>query len=96
MKKVLLIVVIACGLFSCNQGSPETKKAETNSPAPEETKINVKLTQLSSDVDHVCGMSITDDGINDTASYDGKLYGFCSKECKDEFVKDPGKYLPKN
>ncbi len=95
MKKVLLMTALACGLFSCNQGSPETTKSETNSPAPAEGKMNVKLAQLSSDMDYVCGMSITDDGISDTASYEGKLYGFCSKECKDEFVKEPGKFLPK-
>jgi YHS domain-containing protein len=29
----------------------------------------------------------------DTAQYKGKVYGFCAKECKDEFVKNPESFL---
>jgi YHS domain-containing protein len=47
---------------------------------------------LDSKKDHVCGMPVSA-GISDTAHYKGKVYGFCSKECKDEFVKTPDKYL---
>jgi YHS domain-containing protein len=32
-------------------------------------------------------------GIADTAHYKGKVYGFCSKECKDEFEKAPLQYF---
>jgi YHS domain-containing protein len=28
-------------------------------------------------------------GVSDTAHYDGKVLGFCAKECKDEFLKNP-------
>lgn len=42
--------------------------------------------------DYACGMPVTA-GISDTTHYDGKAYGFCSTECKDEFLKDPKKYL---
>lgn len=38
--------------------------------------------------DPSCGMPVTA-GINDTAHYKEKVLGFCSKECKDAFLKDP-------
>ena len=47
---------------------------------------------LDSKKDHVCGMPVSA-GISDTAHFNAKVYGFCSKECKDEFVKEPLQYL---
>lgn len=44
--------------------------------------------------DLVCGMPLTA-GVGDTANYIGKVYGFCSKECKEAFLKDPSAYLAK-
>jgi YHS domain-containing protein len=44
--------------------------------------------------DLVCGMPLTA-GIEDTASYKGKLYGFCATGCKEDFVKNPKEFLPK-
>ena len=38
--------------------------------------------------DPACGMPLTA-GLEDTTRYKGKLYGFCSKECKEEFLKNP-------
>ncbi len=42
--------------------------------------------------DLYCGMPLKA-GVGDTAHYKGKLYGFCSKECKEEFLKNPALYL---
>jgi YHS domain-containing protein len=47
---------------------------------------------LDSKKDLVCGMPASA-GIADTAHYKGKVYGFCSKECKDEFEKAPLQYF---
>ncbi|MDN5397107.1 MAG: YHS domain-containing protein [Chryseobacterium sp.] len=33
--------------------------------------------------------------MKDTAVYKGKTYGFCSSLCKDEFKKNPEKYVQK-
>lgn len=38
--------------------------------------------------DPSCGMPVSA-GINDTAHYKDHVLGFCSKECKAEFVKNP-------
>ena len=38
--------------------------------------------------DPSCGMPMSS-GIEDTVHYAGKVYGFCSSECKQEFLKNP-------
>jgi YHS domain-containing protein len=45
--------------------------------------------------DPACGMPLTA-GVEDTVHYKGKLYGFCSTECKDEFLKNPEGHLAEN
>jgi YHS domain-containing protein len=42
--------------------------------------------------DPVCGMK-TDDTKADTIHYKGTVYAFCSKSCKDDFVKNPQSYI---
>ena len=44
--------------------------------------------QFDSKWDLACGMPISA-GVEDTTHYKGKVYGFCSKECKADFLKDP-------
>ena len=44
-------------------------------------------------VDPVCGMTVTKETAAGTYIYQGKTYYFCSKTCKDNFAKDPQKYL---
>ncbi len=40
--------------------------------------------------DATCGMPVAA-GIEDTVHYNNKVIGFCSKECKDDFMKDAKK-----
>ena len=56
------------------------------------TKERFKDLKFDSLKDLSCGMPLTA-GVEDTVHYKGKLYGFCSKECKDAFLKDPASYL---
>lgn len=58
---------------------------------PEKIFKNMKFDNAK---DFVCGMPIKA-GIADTVHYNGKLYGFCSTGCKDEFKKNPLAYLSK-
>jgi YHS domain-containing protein len=44
-------------------------------------------------VDPVCGMTVTKEGAAGSTTYQGKTYYFCNKVCKDNFAKDPQKYL---
>lgn len=50
--------------------------------------------EFASKKDLACGMPLSA-GLEDTAHYKGKIYGFCSAECKENFLKDPQKYLAK-
>ena len=58
---------------------------------------NTYISKFSPDMvdnkrDPSCGM-LVDAGIEDTVHYKNKVLGFCSKECKDEFLKDPEKNI---
>jgi YHS domain-containing protein len=44
-------------------------------------------------IDPVCGMTVTKETAAGNYTYNGKTYYFCSKACKDNFTKDPQKYL---
>lgn len=56
---------------------------------PEKMFKNLKFDNAK---DLVCGMPVTA-GIMDTVHYKDKVFGFCSKDCKDEFRKNPALYL---
>ncbi|MBS1948884.1 MAG: hypothetical protein JST47_14065 [Bacteroidetes bacterium] len=47
-----------------------------------------KLADVDNALDPSCMMPLTA-GIGDTAHYKSYVLGFCSKECKKEFYKDP-------
>ncbi len=81
-------------LFACNQkkATPPTvvtPVVKLDSPAKAPILSQLKF---DSKKDLVCGMPISA-GVSDTCMYKGKLYGFCAKECKEDFLKDPGSYL---
>ena len=43
-------------------------------------------------IDPVCGMRVSPDA-SESATYQGKLYRFCSKHCAEAFRKEPAKYV---
>lgn len=92
MKNILIIlnVCIALLLVSCNQNP--TQKV-TTTPIPDAQNVDIKVSELAVNKDLVCGMPTEEGNIADTASHENKLYGFCSAECKAEFVKNPQTYL---
>ena len=93
-KSFFAAAAITLVVTACNNGQTkeepkpakqDSTKMETELPATIDARIvdNMK--------DPACGMPVAA-GINDTLRYDNKLYGFCSKECKEEFLKTP-KYM---
>ncbi len=44
--------------------------------------------------DPICNMKV-DDKKGDTIHYKGHIFGFCSRYCRAEFMKNPDSYLPK-
>ncbi|MFN8308364.1 MAG: YHS domain-containing protein [Chitinophagales bacterium] len=89
MQKVVFLSLAVAFLSACT--NPEALKTSTT-PVPEQ-KMEVKLSALADNKDHVCGMELEQASLKDTATYEGKMYGFCNEGCKAEFVKDPKKYL---
>ena len=88
-----ILSLIAVCFISCSNQQPQQKA----SPAMESSEaaqegIKIEMASLASSEDLVCGMSLNE-GIGDTASYNEKLYGFCSSGCKEDFLKEPGKYI---
>ena len=84
--------VLRIGIGACNQKAAapkaEDKMAESKS-------IKIKLSDLATPKDLNCEMKLEEGAIADTATYQGKIYGFCSSECKAEFLKNPEAQLAK-
>lgn len=79
----LICLMVACG---GNSSAPSHDMTPTANP------IEVDATQLATIKDVVCGMSMKNVPIADTALVRGKIYPFCAKECKAMFKKDVAKY----
>jgi YHS domain-containing protein len=87
-------------LAACNQ-KPQaetteagSKGADTLTVKTEPVKVTYTVAMVDNKKDPNCGMPVTA-GIADTVHYNGKVYGFCSDECKQAFLKNPGE-LAKN
>ena len=87
MKIITFLTAIAISflLISCGGSSNHTTSSGSG--------INITPDQLSDVIDPVCKMSMENRAIADTATYNGKLYGFCNTGCKEAFRKNPEKYL---
>ena len=89
-------VALMALLAACNNNKTEAPKATTppaSMQAPKSAATDsLKKLAFDSKKDLVCGMPVHA-GITDTLTYKGKLYGFCSPECKADFVKSPEQYL---
>lgn len=82
---------VIAGLISCNHANEQKLNAEP--PAVKaDTSMELKPANryesviFASKRDTICGMPLTA-GVEDTLHVDGKVYGFCATECKEEFVK---------
>ncbi len=96
MKIKFILVSICSGmiLFACKNDAAKEKaevKLDTTmvvEPKVDPVKYNIAL--VDNVKDPSCGMPVTA-GIGDTAHFNNKTIGFCSKECKDFFLKDAAK-----
>lgn len=87
-------------LMSCQQQSKQNAASyiDTSKKAPvPDSIIKIALTEadLASKKDLVCGMPAFR-FMKDTATFNKKIYAFCSTECKDEFLKNPKGYITKS
>lgn len=73
-------------LFACNQPNNTNQVNSAVTPVAE--------AKFANENDFVCGMKVLPD-YTDTCHYQGKVYGFCSQSCKEEFQAAPETYLKK-
>ena len=87
----LILIVIAA---ACNNDKPKDnttdKKDTVLSAAPKADPVKFTIAMVDNAKDPSCGMPVSA-GIDDTLHYNNKTLGFCSKECKDDFVKNATK-----
>jgi Cu+-exporting ATPase len=48
---------------------------------------------MTTEIDPVCGMEVTEDDAAASVEWAGRTFLFCSEACRDEFVADPEEYL---
>lgn len=96
MTRYLIILFSVTTIAACHNPQPAERafgKTETATISPAAAyKQSLKSLHFDYAKDPTCGMPLKA-GLEDTAHYKGKLYGFCSKECKAEFLKNPASYL---
>ncbi len=88
-----LIVSICLFFASCQSGkdAKENKGTDTMTMDQESSHMIDRLL-VDNKKDPACGMPVTA-GISDTTNYKGHVLGFCSKECKTYFLKNPDAQL---
>ena len=94
MKKLMGLSLLALGLFlgACNTQTTNTEATSKDSTATmsadSTTAASYTAAMVDNKKDPTCGMPVTA-GISDTAHYENHVLGFCSSECKNEFLKNP-------
>jgi YHS domain-containing protein len=94
-RLLLGLFVLTAPIFACNQKpNAETESVQIQNQKSDSVRKKYTADMVDNKKDPSCGMPLTA-GIEDTVHYNGKVYGFCSDECKQIFLKDP-KTLAKN
>ena len=94
MKIVKNGFLLACVLlmFACGESNSNNSVSSTNTmnamAADTATEKTFAVSLVNNKKDPTCGMPVTA-GIHDTTHYENKVLGFCSVECKNEFLKNP-------
>ncbi|GAA5093304.1 hypothetical protein GCM10023210_23610 [Chryseobacterium ginsengisoli] len=89
-SKIIITALLSVSLMACAQETPKVKHKKTVVAS----KSNTKKVKFANVEDPICHMP-TESDMKDTAVYKNKTYGFCSAYCRDEFKKDPEKYVQK-
>lgn len=97
--KTLTIIASLFILAGCTHSDKKNEQEDIQlttlmPPAMKQNNNYLKIDSalLTSFKDPVCNMKIKN-RVVDTATYDHKLYGFCGKGCKVDFLKEPQAYV---
>ena len=104
MTKQFIILLTAGFLLTACQSNESNKQTPVVNDSTPATSTGTELSnrsnpdlsgvKLDADNDPVCGMPAKN-YTTDTAHHRSKVYGFCAKECKEAFLKNPESYLVK-
>jgi YHS domain-containing protein len=86
---ILVVMAAACNNDKSKENGSE-KKDTVLSAAPKADPVKFTIAMVDNAKDPSCGMPVAA-GIEDTLHYNNKALGFCSKECKEDFVKNAAK-----
>jgi len=89
-SKFFLTAFLSVSLIACAQETPKVKHKIKN----KSSKSVSKPVKFANAIDPICEMK-TEPDMKHTFEYKNKTYGFCSAYCKDEFKKNPEKYVQK-
>ena len=87
MKKTIFVLAVCFSAIACSNSQPEHAEVPDKVAMKEESGIRLAEGVLVSTNDTICGMSVGTEP-NDTLTFDGKLFGFCSTGCKESFLAD--------
>ena len=88
----MLIGLTACHSYSSQEASISKPDVSPAINRAANAAANLKNLKFDYPKDPACGMPLKA-GLEDSTQYKGKLYGFCSKECKETFMKSPESFL---
>jgi YHS domain-containing protein len=92
MRNLMYVLIVAClAMTSCASGPEKTEKSATDTVAMKQSDSSANVLDhllVNNKKDPSCGMPVSA-GISDTANYKNLVLGFCSKECKEAFEKNP-------
>lgn len=86
---IFTVSILAIAFFSCEESKKEMEVKVAEQQMNPSQKFHVIVDNA---LDPVCEMATTDH-LSDTIHYQGKVYGFCSKICKEEFEKNPENFI---
>jgi YHS domain-containing protein len=84
---ILLALVLGMPMPVCSATEETSKKEKPESKVATGQKASQKVK------DPVCGMEIDSKSAAAKSTYKGKTYHFCAVSEKDQFDKDPAKYV---
>lgn len=88
MKKIIFTVFGGLLLIACNEHKTETVSDNNTEAKHGESAVHFTAQMIDNKMDPSCMMPTTA-GVGDTLHYKNYVLGFCSKECKDDFLKNP-------
>jgi YHS domain-containing protein len=90
---VISVVALILSVAGCTEKA-QTKENELHGASEQVTTNSTTNADSNSlkEIDVVCKMKV-DKSVIDKSEYKGKTYYFCSPYCKNEFDKDPEKFL---